>query len=119
MPKVKTITLTKTAPDKAWCMYDVIGDDEKKYVHFSNDKSKPLDVGEEFVVVEQQDGKDPKAMRPKPAGGGKQFTPKDYTTDKRIASLNGSIAWLKGVEKATKETVVALAEYFYEYLNKK
>lgn len=117
MPKSTKCTFLKegTGANGTWKLYEIECDEAgetKKYNAF-----EPIEKDEEFVLVDGKDGKK-RATKPKPQSGGK-FPMKDYTFDKRKASLDASIAWLKGNEKSKKEHILELAEVFYQYLNKK
>ena len=119
MPKSTKCTLLrsgKRADGTEWKLYEIECEESgetKKYNSF-----EPIEAGEEFMLVDNKDG-GKNAKKPKPQGGGGKFPAKDYTFDKRKASLDASIAWLKDKEAAKKDDVVALAENFYQYLNKK
>lgn len=117
MPKSKQCTLVKSGKRSdgvEWKLYDILSEEDgKTYKSF-----EPIEAGEEFMLVDGKDGGEKLAKKPKPQGGGK-FPMKDYTFDKRKASLDASIAWLKGNEKSKKEHILELAEVFYQYLNKK
>lgn len=101
-------------------------------IEFDNGQKASADNEKEPKFKELQDGqevdldikhwKDDKyfANFPKAAGAGSKFAAKDYTFDKRNASLLAAIDCFKynGV-KCETDKVIQVAEKYYEYLNKK
>lgn len=78
------------------------------------------------IELDVRDGKEYQGQKqyifslPKPAGQKGGFPQKDYTFEKRRASLENSINAIKLTEqKGTSVNIIALANDFFTYLNQK
>lgn len=103
-----------TKNGKGWTIYSVELADGRKGESFKEMK------GEVEIEITKNGQYADKFEFPKSGGsgggGGKGYTPKDYTTEKKIAALNGAVA-LAVAKVVTMEQLKATMDKLYKYLN--
>lgn len=83
-----------------------------------------LQMVDKEIELEVKEGSDYKGVKQyyfvKPGQGGKKGFSRDYTFEKRKSSLECSINSIKQTDKlVTTDNILALADKYFEYLNKK
>lgn len=98
---------------KDWVIYSLQLEDGRTAETF--DKCEPLDIFEAEMTEDPQYGW--KLKKPKTNGAGGKFPVKDYTFEKRRVALESAVASIQHVEQVVKrESVIDLANYYYEWL---
>lgn len=123
---METITVVKaTKKESAKGTYVTIETEDGR-VGISSDV-KFLELLHKPVEVEVKPGKPFNGVAqfyfnlPKENGGGKKsFPPKDYTSDKRMCALTNAVNSILKVDgKVTSQSVLALSEVYFTWLNTK